>query len=201
MGRDYKSSTALKYSENSRYRLGLWGTNLGILNRHMALKQLDWLSDLENKCGQKRNVQGLSPATCCDNTSGLRIGRRHTEHWAGRASVLMSWKPRKAISGRRVSDPDAHYRRGSQARWELRQDHWSPPPPFIFISWRLITLQCCSGFCHTLTWISHGFTCIPHPGPLSHLPLYPIPLGLPSAPDPSTCLMHPTWAGDLFHPR
>ena len=30
---------------------------------------------------------------------------------------------------------------------------------FIFISWRLITLQYCSGFCHTLTWISHGFTC------------------------------------------
>ena len=25
--------------------------------------------------------------------------------------------------------------------------------PFIFISWRLITLQYCSGFCHTLTWI------------------------------------------------
>ena len=73
--------------------------------------------------------------------------------------------------------------------------------PFIFISWRLITLQYCSGFCHTLTWISHGFTCIPHPNPLSHLPLYPIPLGLPSAPAPSTCLMHPTWAGDLFHPR
>ena len=37
--------------------------------------------------------------------------------------------------------------------------------PFIFISWRLITLQYCSGFCHTLTWISHGFTCIPHPDP------------------------------------
>ena len=36
---------------------------------------------------------------------------------------------------------------------------------FIFISWRLITLQYCSGFCHTLTWISHGFTCIPHPVP------------------------------------
>ena len=54
---------------------------------------------------------------------------------------------------------------------------------FIFISWRLITLQYCSGFCHTLTWISHGFTCIPRPDPPSHLPLYPIPLGLPSAPD------------------
>ena len=69
--------------------------------------------------------------------------------------------------------------------------------PFIFISWRLFTLQYCSGFCHTLTWISLGYTCIPHPDPHSHLPLYPIPLGLPSAPGPSTCLMHPTWAGAL----
>ena len=71
---------------------------------------------------------------------------------------------------------------------------------FIFISWRLITLQYCSGFCHTLTWISHGFTCIPLPDPPSCLPCQPIPLGLPSAPALSTCLMHPTWAGDLFHP-
>ena len=58
-----------------------------------------------------------------------------------------------------------------------------------------------SGFCHTLTWISHGYTCVPHPDPPSHLPLHPIPLGLPSAPGPSICLMHPTWAGDLFHLR
>ena len=28
----------------------------------------------------------------------------------------------------------------------------------IYFSWRLITLQYCSGFCHTLVWISHGFT-------------------------------------------
>ena len=48
--------------------------------------------------------------------------------------------------------------------------------PFIFIRWRLITLQYCSGFCHTLTWISHGFTCIPHPDS---------PLPPPSPPDPS----------------
>ena len=39
---------------------------------------------------------------------------------------------------------------------------------FIFISWRLITLQYCSGFFHTLTLISHWFTCIPHPDPPSH---------------------------------
>ena len=70
---------------------------------------------------------------------------------------------------------------------------------FIFISWRLITLQYCSGFCHTLTWISHGFTCVPHPEPPSHLPPHPIPLGHPSVPALSTCLMHPTWTGDLFH--
>ena len=41
--------------------------------------------------------------------------------------------------------------------------------PFIFNSWRLITLQYCSGFCHTLTWISHGFTCVPHPDHFSVL--------------------------------
>ena len=47
---------------------------------------------------------------------------------------------------------------------------------FFLISWRLITLQYCSGFCHTLTWISLGYTCIPHPDPPSHLPLHTIPL-------------------------
>ena len=36
---------------------------------------------------------------------------------------------------------------------------------FIYISWRLTTLQYCSSFWHTLTWISHGFTCVPHPDP------------------------------------
>ena len=72
---------------------------------------------------------------------------------------------------------------------------------FFLISWRLITLPYCSGFCHTLTWISHGCTCVPHPDPPSHLPVHLIPLGLPSAPGLNTCLMHPAWAGDLFHPR
>ena len=39
----------------------------------------------------------------------------------------------------------------------------------------------CSEFCHTLKRNSHGFTCVPHPDPPSHLPLHPLPLGLPSA--------------------
>ena len=49
--------------------------------------------------------------------------------------------------------------------------------PIIFISWRLITLQYCSGFCHTLTGISHGFTCVPHPEPLLPPPSPPHPSG------------------------
>ena len=70
---------------------------------------------------------------------------------------------------------------------------------FIYISWRLITLQYCSGFCHTLIWISHGFTCVPHPEPPSHVLPHPIPLVDPSEPALSTCLIHQTWTGDLFH--
>ena len=55
-----------------------------------------------------------------------------------------------------------------------------------YFNWRLITLQYCSGFCQTLTWISHRRTCVPHPEPHSHLPPHPIPQGHPSAPALST---------------
>ena len=53
---------------------------------------------------------------------------------------------------------------------------------FVNFNWRLITLQYCSAFCHTMTWISHGCTCVPYPEPPSHLPPHPIPQGHPSAP-------------------
>ena len=70
-----------------------------------------------------------------------------------------------------------------------------------YFNWRLITLQYCSGFCHTLTWISHEWTCVPHPERPSHLPSIPslrvIPVHWPWAP----CLMHRTWTGNLFHIR
>ena len=46
---------------------------------------------------------------------------------------------------------------------------------FIYFNWRLITLQYCSGFCHTFTWISHAWTCV------SHLPPHSISQGHPSA--------------------
>ena len=57
---------------------------------------------------------------------------------------------------------------------------------FIYFNWRLITLQYCSGFCHTLTWINHGFTYVPHLESPSHLHPHPIPLGHPSASARST---------------
>ena len=50
-----------------------------------------------------------------------------------------------------------------------------------YFNWRLITLQYCSGFYHTLTLNSHGCTCIPHPESLSHHPPHPIPQGRISA--------------------
>ena len=48
--------------------------------------------------------------------------------------------------------------------------------------WKLITLQYCSGFFHTLTWICHGCTCVPYPEPPFHIPPHTIPLGHPIAP-------------------
>ena len=58
---------------------------------------------------------------------------------------------------------------------------------FTYFNWRLISLQYCSGFCHTLTWISYGCTCVPHPESPSHLPPHPIPrVWDPSAPALST---------------
>ena len=40
-------------------------------------------------------------------------------------------------------------------------------------------------FCHTSTWIHHGYTRVPHAEPLSHLPPHTIPLGHLSTPAPS----------------
>ena len=61
---------------------------------------------------------------------------------------------------------------------------------FFFLTdlfnWRLITLQYCSGVCHTLIWINHGYTCVPHPDPPSHLPPHPMPQGHTNAPALST---------------
>ena len=49
-----------------------------------------------------------------------------------------------------------------------------------------------------MKWNSHGFTCVPHPDPLSHLPLHPLPLGFPSAPGPAKKLLQYYKSGFIF---
>ena len=53
---------------------------------------------------------------------------------------------------------------------------------FKLFNWRLITLHYCGGFCHILSWISHGCTRVFHLEPPSHLSPHPIPQGCPNAP-------------------
>ena len=65
------------------------------------------------------------------------------------------------------------------------QDFFFPPNEKLF-SLYLFFLTILYWFCHTLTWIRHGCTCVPHPEPPSHLPPPLIPLGHPSVPALST---------------
>ena len=61
---------------------------------------------------------------------------------------------------------------------------------FVFVFFYFTILY---WLCHTSTWICHGWihdskhgcTRVSHPEPLFHLPPHTVPLGHPSAPDPS----------------
>ena len=57
---------------------------------------------------------------------------------------------------------------------------------YLFLFYLFIFFTILHWFCHTLTWIRHGCTCVPHPELPSHLPPHPIPLVHPSAPAQST---------------
>ena len=119
---------------------------------------------------------------------------------ASHQCILYRWGKCKLLGRVRLSATP----RTIQSMEFSRSGYWSGcpfPSPGAFpnpgIEPRSPTLQTdsfffffyCSGFCHTLTWISHGFTCVPHPDPPSHLPLHLIPLGFPRAPGPSACLI------------
>ena len=55
----------------------------------------------------------------------------------------------------------------------------------LFFFFTLFCFTVLHWLCHTSTWIRHGCTWVPNPELPSHLPLYTIPLGHPSAPAPS----------------
>ena len=90
----------------------------------------------------------------------------------------------------------------------LYQLSYQGSPIFFFFFLFMYFYQLEANYFTTLQWVlsyidmnqpwiymySPSQSPLPPPSP-------PIPLGLPSAPGPSTCLMHPTWAGDLFHYR
>ena len=107
-------------------------------------------------------------------------------------------------SGRLSQIQLENYHNTSLKVWKIQQN--SEPESVCSFFFNIFYFIClfifliCSEFCHTLKWNSLELTCLPHPDPPSHLPLHPLPPGLPRAPGPSACLMHPIWAGDLFHP-
>ena len=59
----------------------------------------------------------------------------------------------------------------------------------IYFNWKLINLQYYSDFCHTLAWISHGCTYVPHPEP----PLSPPYPSYHSGSSQCTSPEHPVW--------
>ena len=73
---------------------------------------------------------------------------------------------------------------------------------FIFNDKVMLFFFFCTEFCHTLKWNAMGLhvMCSPSRSPFPP-PSPPDPSRSSQCTRPSACLMHPTWAGDLFHPR
>ena len=95
--------------------------------------------------------------------------------------LLLSLADELFSSKRKLRDSSWNTRKLAQICQKMKQSFTFF---FFFVSyfnWRLIALQYCGGFCHILTWISHGWTCVPSSWTPSHLPPHPMPLGCPRA--------------------
>ena len=123
---------------------------------------------------------------------GNGLGRRHQGLPWILTAMMGHWQNESEIESRSVTLVWASEKLTRLMTWNILQNSLvsccsfpQPLPPytffflfsffFFFFIWRLIILQYCSGFCHILTWISHGFTCVPDPEPPSYLPPHPIP--------------------------
>ena len=114
--------------------------------------------------------------------------------WVGYCLGAVHWTELQNIYEIFVTDTITYWYWEFQLQLNILCNHFSIISPFfhirifliIYFNWRLITLHYCGGLCHTLTWISHGCTCVPHPEPPSHLSPHSIPQCHPSAPALST---------------
>ena len=94
-------------------------------------------------------------------TLSLQLVQLHALGW-GWAGLTAAWSLR--ISSEAVYSPPVPQHTGSLHSWGALY--------FVIINfnWKLITLQYCHGFCHTLTWISHvcspSWNALPTPSPL-----------------------------------
>ena len=79
----------------------------------------------------------------------------------GREGKGMREKGRERKEGKVGKEGEGGMERGRE------KEGWMKSYDILFI---YLFIFYWSGFCHTLTWISHGVTCIPHPNPPSHLP-------------------------------
>ena len=87
----------------------------------------------------------------------------------------------KILRGRILEWDASSFPRGSSWLWAWTYISHMQADSFFFFNWRIITLQHCGSFCHTSTWVSCRYTCVPPFWTPSHLPPYLIPLGCPRA--------------------
>ena len=120
-------------------------------------------------------LKGVQEGSCCyhccpkmqtDNKSMRSVSHQH-----------MRDSKRTGISARDWKSPSkrenlAGYRQPSASR-----------TLFFFFNWSTTALQCCAGFCHTTTWISHWYVCV-YISLYTYVCVFPLPLELPSHPYP-----------------
>ena len=127
----------------------------------------------------------------------LQVSRDHSRGGRGRGT------PWQSVAWYRNGDLKAAVACENQS--EMLEDTWDWEQlsffrdKFIYFNWRLITLQCCSGFaihwCESTTGVYAVPILNPHPPSLPIPSLWIIPAHRPRAP----CLLHRTWTGDSFH--